>query len=81
MDEFFEVLTLVQTKKLRKPMAVVLYGKEYWSDVLNLDAMVKWGTIEPADLELFLFTDSVDEAFAYVTERMQAALPLPGASL
>lgn len=81
MDEFFEVLTLVQTKKLRKPMAVVLYGKEYWSDVLNLDAMVKWGTIEPSDLDLFLFTDSVDEAFAYVTERMQAALPLPGASL
>ena len=81
MDEFFEVLTLVQTKKLRKPMAVVLYGKEYWGDVLNLDAMVKWGTIEPADLDLFLFTDSVDEAFAYVTERMQAALPLPGASL
>ncbi len=81
MDEFFEVLTLVQTKKLRKPMAVVLYGKEYWSDVLNLDAMVKWGTIEPADLDLFLFTDSVDEAFAYITERMQAALPLPGASL
>lgn len=81
MDEFFEVLTLVQTKKLRKPMAIVLYGKEYWGDVLNLDAMVKWGTIEPADLELFLFTDSVDEAFAYITERMQAALPLPGASL
>lgn len=81
MDEFFEVLTLVQTKKLRKPMAIVLYGKEYWNDVLNLDAMVKWGTIDAADLDLFLFTDSVDEAFAYVTERMQAALPLPGASL
>ncbi len=81
LDEFFEVLTLVQTKKLRKPMAIVLYGKPYWDEVLNLDAMVKHGTIDPADLELFKTTDSVEAAFAYIVGRLEAALPLPGASL
>jgi uncharacterized protein (TIGR00730 family) len=81
LDEFFEVLTLVQTHKLRKSMAIVLYGTSYWSEVLNLDAMVKHGTIDPADLELFKSVDSVDEAFAYITGRLEAVLPLPGASL
>ena len=81
MDEFFEVLTLVQTKKLRKPMAIVLYGKPYWNEVLNLDAMVKYGTIDPADLELFKTTDAVEDAFAYIAGRLEQALPLPGASL
>ena len=81
LDEFFEVLTLVQTKKLRKPMAIVLYGRPYWDEVLKLDAMVKYGTIDPADLELFQRTDTVDEAFAYIAGRLEQALPLPGASL
>jgi uncharacterized protein (TIGR00730 family) len=81
LDEFFEVLTLVQTRKLRKPMAVVLYGTPYWDQVMNLDAMVKHGTIDPADLELFKRADSVDEAFDYITAHLEKALPLPGASL
>jgi hypothetical protein len=81
LDEFFEVLTLVQTRKLRKPMAIVLYGAPYWNEVMNLDAMVRHGTLEPADLELFKTTDSVDDAFAYITGRLEAVLPLPGASL
>ena len=81
LDEFFEVLTLVQTRKLRKPMAVVLYGTPYWSEVLNLDAMVKHGTIEPADLELFKSADTVDDAYAFITGRLESVLPLPGASL
>ncbi len=81
MDEFFEVLTLIQTRKLRKPMSVILYGKSYWAEILNLDAMVKYGTIDPADLELFKPVDSVDEAFAYITGKMEEVLTLPGASL
>ena len=81
LDEFFEVLTLVQTRKLRKPMAIVLYGKPYWDEVLNLDAMVKHGTLEPADLELFKATDSVEDAFAYIAGKLEDVLPLPGASL
>lgn len=81
LDEFFEVLTLVQTHKLRKPMAIVLYGTPYWKEVLNLDAMVKHGTIDPSDLELFKNSDTVDDAFAYITGRLEGVLPLPGASL
>ncbi|MCC7015751.1 MAG: TIGR00730 family Rossman fold protein [Rhodospirillales bacterium] len=81
LDEFFEVLTLVQTRTLRKPMAIVLYGTPYWNEVMNLDAMVRHGTLEPADLELFKATDSVDDAFAYIIGKLEDVLPLPGASL
>ena len=43
----------MQTGKLQKPITVVLYGKDFWKDTLNLDALVKHGTIEPEDLDLF----------------------------
>ena len=70
MDEFFELLTLVSTQKMGKPMPVVLYGTEYWDEIMNLDAMVKYGTISPSDLELFYRTDSVDDAFEFITEKL-----------
>ena len=70
MDEFFEVLTLVQTQKSSKPMPIVLYGREYWEEVINFQALVDWGTISASDLELFHFCDSVDEAFSYLTEQL-----------
>lgn len=72
MDELFEVLTLVQTEKSAKPMPIVLYGKQYWEDVLNFQALVDWGTISETDLDLFHVCDSVDEAFDYLTERLDA---------
>jgi len=82
MDEFFETLTLVQTGKLRKPMPTVLYGSAFWNEVLNLEAMVKWGTIERRDLELFQVVDSVDDAFAFMTSELLAkALHRPGGEL
>jgi uncharacterized protein (TIGR00730 family) len=68
MDELFEVMTLIQTAKMRKKVPIVLFGKEFWNDVINFDALVKYGTISPADLDLFLITDSQDEAFEYVTK-------------
>lgn len=70
MDELFESLTLIQTGKIRKRLPIVLFGKEYWSEVLNLDAMAKWGTISPKDVELFHMTDDIDEAYAYLTGRL-----------
>ena len=70
LDEFFELLTLVSTKKMGKPMPMVLYGTEYWDEIMNLDAMVKFGTISPSDLELFYRTDSVDDAFAFLTDAL-----------
>jgi uncharacterized protein (TIGR00730 family) len=72
MDELFEVLTLVQTQKSAKPMPIVLYGKSYWEQVIDFQALVEWGTISPEDLELFHLCDSVDEAFAYLTGKLDA---------
>ena len=82
MDELFETLTLVQTGKLRKPLPVVLYGADYWSEVVNLEAMVKWGTISAEDVNLFHTTDSVDDAYAFITSELEAkALDRPGGEL
>ena len=70
LDEFFELMTLVSTHKMGKAMPVVLYGSEYWNEILNLDAMVKYGTISPSDLELFHCSDSVDDAFDFLTDKL-----------
>ena len=72
MDELFEVLTLIQTRKPRKAMPVVLFGNDYWDDVINFDAFVRWGTINAADLQLFYKTDSVDDAFQHVTAKLES---------
>jgi len=73
LDEFFETLTLVQTQKVKKRIPIILFGTEYWSKVFNLEAMVEFGTISPQDLDLFLVTDSVDEAYEYMVKEIAAA--------
>jgi hypothetical protein len=79
LDEFFELMTLVQTRKLRKKLPIVLYGREFWEEVLNLEAMVRFGTIDRRDLDLFHKTDSVDEAFDFIVRELtHNALPIPG---
>ncbi len=69
-DELFELLTLVQTNKTLKRLPIVLYGREFWREVVNFDALVKWGTISPEDLRLFRFADDVDSAFEYVKDEL-----------
>jgi len=69
-DELFEGLTLIQTNKLEKELPIVVYGTEYWNEVLNLEAMVKYGTISREDLNLLYFSDSVDDAFSYLKEEL-----------
>ena len=82
LDEFFELLTLVQTGKIRKRMPMVLFGSRYWSEVINLEALERYGTINAEDLELFFRTDSVDEAFDFITEQLTSyALDIPGPRL
>jgi uncharacterized protein (TIGR00730 family) len=71
MDEMFEVLTLIQTKMPRKAMPVILFGKEFWDDVINFDSLVRWGVVSPQDLDIFHMTDSVDEAFQYLTKKLE----------
>ena len=81
-DELFELLTLVQTGKLRKPMPIVLFGTEYWNEVVNFDALARNGVIEPRDIELMFRTDSVDEAYNWVVLRLaEHALGQPGPTL
>src|SRR5438067_4527957 len=58
LDELFEILTLVQTDKLSKKIGVVLYGREYWDQVLTLGPMVEWGAIAEHDLELLHYAES-----------------------
>ena len=82
LDELFEMLTLVQTGRIKKRMPMVLFGRDYWSKVLNLETLVEYGTISPTDLDLFIMTDSIDEAFDFVTAELTAyALESPGLSL
>jgi hypothetical protein len=82
MDELFEILTLLQTGKIRKRLPLVLFGAEFWAEVVDFNALKRFGTISPGDLELFFRTDSVDEAFGYLTEQLTAfALQEPGARL
>jgi len=77
MDEFFEVLTLIQTSKPRKTMPVVLFGNEYWDEVINFDAFVRWGTISPKELQIFYKTDSVDDAYRYLTGKLEGLYSTP----
>jgi uncharacterized protein (TIGR00730 family) len=70
LDELFEILTLVQTDKLSKKISVVLYGQEYWKEVLSLDPMSEWGAIAEKDLELLHYADSPIDAFEYVRDQL-----------
>ena len=71
MDELFEALTLRQTQKINKPMPTVLFGSEYWNDIMNIPKMVEWGTISEKDLEMFIVTDDVEEAFQYLVTEIE----------
>jgi uncharacterized protein (TIGR00730 family) len=83
LDELFELLTLVQTSKLRKAMPIVLFGTEYWDQVIDFDALVRHGMIGARDVKLVYRTDSTDEAYDWIVNQLVAkrALAQPGATL
>ena len=70
-----EMLTLVQTRKLQKKIIIVLYGSAFWKEIINFDALVKYGTISPEDLKLFEFADDPETALAHSQGRSDAPLP------
>src|SRR6478735_9405158 len=71
-DELFEILTLVQTDKLSKKIQVILYGRDYWSQVLNLGPMAEWGAIAEQDLTLLTHADTPTEAFECLRDHLVA---------
>ena len=82
LDELFEILTMLQTGKMRKRVPVVLFGTEYWDEVFDLDKLARFGTIDAEDLKLIHRTDSVDDAFDYLTRELtEYSLETPGATL
>jgi hypothetical protein len=70
LDELMELLTLLQTRKIKKRIPIVLFGSEYWKQVINWDYLVKIGAIDRKDLKLFKIYDSVDDAFEYLTDEI-----------
>ena len=82
MDELFELLTLIQTQKIRKHMPVVLFGSSYWAEIVNFEALADHGMVDRADLDLLFRTDSVDEAYDYITKQLEThSLGTPGPTL
>jgi hypothetical protein len=67
LDELFEVITLVQTRKA-KPVPIVLYGTEYWKRLINMDVLVEEGAISADDLKLFQYVDEPEVAWAVIKE-------------
>ena len=75
LDEMFEILTLAQTRKLSKKLLVILYGSEYWNEVLDLRPLVDWGAINEKDLDLLCHVDSPGEAFEELTKFLGKVMP------
>lgn len=70
LDEMFELLTLTQTRKLAKVITIVVYGSKYWNEVINLDTLVKKGTISPEDINLLHFADTPEDAFKILKDSL-----------
>src|ERR1035441_560156 len=63
LDELTEILTLAQTRKLERPIPVILYGSNYWKEIINFEALIKYGMIDRGDLGLFEYADDPNAAF------------------
>jgi uncharacterized protein (TIGR00730 family) len=71
LDEMFEILTLAQTHKLAKKITVILYGPEYWKRVLDINALVDAGAVSAADLGLFEYADTPEQAFELLVKGLK----------
>lgn len=78
MDELFEILTLVQTKKIEK-IPIVLFGKDYWEGLITWikKAMLEKGYISEEDMDLFIISDSVEETINYVNKNYKKSMETP----
>jgi uncharacterized protein (TIGR00730 family) len=67
LDEFFETMTLIQTKKVQ-PIPILLFGRQFWERVINFNALVEEGTISPHDLDLFQYVETAEEAWEIISQ-------------
>ena len=74
LDELFEILTLMQTRKIERRIPIVLYGSEYWKDIVDFDALVRHGMVKREDLELFTFADDPAQALTILQTGIEADL-------
>ncbi len=81
MDELFEILTLVQTRKIAKKITIILYGTAFWKEVVNFDALVKYGTISPEDMSLFHFADTPESALEILQRTLTEQIGTPEAEV
>lgn len=72
LDELMELLTLKQTKKVTKPMPIVLYNEEFWKKLVNFEYLVETGMMNQSDLDLFVYVNSPQEAFDYLTSSLKS---------
>jgi uncharacterized protein (TIGR00730 family) len=72
LDELTEILTLAQTRKLQGPIPVILYGTSFWNEIINFEALVRYGVIEREDLGLFRYADDPATALALLQNTLQA---------
>ena len=84
-DELFEILTLAQTDKLSKQMGVILYGRDYWDQVLSFKPMAEWGAISEKDLDLMIYAETPADAFErlrshLITRHLEPATPQEAAA-
>ena len=70
LDELFEILTLIQTKKMKKKMPIVIFDNDFWDNILNLQEMFRKGMIDGEDLKLCKIVNSVDEAFSFLKNEL-----------
>ena len=71
LDELFDILTLLQCKKITRKIPIVLFGSEFWDGLINWDKLIQAGTISPEDVKLFVIKDSVEDTFNYLTKNMR----------
>ncbi len=71
MDELFEILTLVQTEKIRKKLCLVIYDEKYWRKIINFEALIDSGVISKEDLNLFHFCEDVESAYKIITNHLE----------
>ncbi len=72
LDEVMEVLTLIQTQKLRKQIPIVLFDSHFWNEVVNWEFLADKGVISRSDLDLFHVSDTVEDAYKYLTKKITA---------